>query len=342
MIVDVLGTAVALRVPTSVLPELEAALVDFQRGSEPVRDFVAEEESDRHFRLIDTGVVVRRGIDPTLIVATIVWRLNQVAAERGHHLVMHAGCVADQSAVILPGQSGTGKSSLVAACITAGMAYLSDEYAVIDPANGIVLAYPKPVGLDSDQLVSASALRTGSVGTACSPGGMVFPRYEADAPSSATRLEPAWTLSALAAHTTNLASLGGTALTWLAGLAEGYPAWQVTYGTPAGVQTAIDTVAAISATPPVPAQPAEIVGPISSLTTTVALGDGCAVMHEPTGRVHVLNATASFVWMCAADEVDPTRLVDLAVLHAPDGSLDPTDATATVEYLRRCGLLPTA
>ena len=337
LIVKVVDTSVALRAPVPLLAQLETLLADLEPGTEPSRHMIIEEEPDGRLRLLDEGSVVRSGIEPALAAATIVWRLNAIAAETTRHLVIHAGCVADEGAVILPGQSGAGKSTLVAACIAAGMAYLSDEYAIIDMHDGVVVPYPKPLGLRAEHVVASSDLRAGSVGAALPAGGIVFPRYEAGSQTTVTRLDPAWTLLALTAHATNLAALGGSALAWMAGLAVAYPARQITYS---NADDAVGVVRAAGERSSVPLRPAETIGPITPTTTTIVLGDGLAVMHESTGKVHLLNAAASLVWTCMPDAPDASRLADVALARLPAGSLDRASVAATIRHLGRSGLLP--
>jgi hypothetical protein len=56
---------------------------------------------------------------------------------------VHAGVVAvGGRAILMPGRSGTGKTTLVRALVEAGARYYSDEYAVID-AGGRVHPYPR-------------------------------------------------------------------------------------------------------------------------------------------------------------------------------------------------------
>lgn len=56
---------------------------------------------------------------------------------------VHAGVVAvDGQAIVLPGLSMAGKTTLVAALVRAGATYLSDEYAVL-AADGLVHPYPR-------------------------------------------------------------------------------------------------------------------------------------------------------------------------------------------------------
>lgn len=62
-------------------------------------------------------------------------------------LFVHAGVVSWQGrAIVIPGRSRAGKTSLVVALVRAGAAYCSDEYAVFD-SRGRVYPYPKPLSI---------------------------------------------------------------------------------------------------------------------------------------------------------------------------------------------------
>lgn len=62
-------------------------------------------------------------------------------------LFVHAGVAAWRGrAIVIPGRSFSGKTSLTAALVRAGAEYLSDEYAVFG-ADGLVSAYPKTLSL---------------------------------------------------------------------------------------------------------------------------------------------------------------------------------------------------
>ena len=64
-------------------------------------------------------------------------------------LFVHAGVVGwNDRAILVPGRSFSGKSTLVAAMVKAGAAYYSDEFAVID-ANGLVHPYARPLSIRS-------------------------------------------------------------------------------------------------------------------------------------------------------------------------------------------------
>ena len=60
---------------------------------------------------------------------------------------VHAGVVAlDRRALLVPGQSFTGKTTLVRALVEAGATYYSDEYAVLD-RDGMVHPYPRRLSI---------------------------------------------------------------------------------------------------------------------------------------------------------------------------------------------------
>lgn len=70
-----------------------------------------------------------------------------VASAARDRVFVHAGAVGWRGrAVILPGRSWAGKTSLVAALLRVGATYYSDEYAVLD-ARGRVHPYPRPLGI---------------------------------------------------------------------------------------------------------------------------------------------------------------------------------------------------
>lgn len=80
--------------------------------------------------------------------------LNWVVATRGlSHLILHAGVIArDGRAVIIPGLSGQGKSTLAAGLSRRGWRYLSDEFALVDLENQTVHPYPRPASLKNESI----------------------------------------------------------------------------------------------------------------------------------------------------------------------------------------------
>lgn len=91
---------------------------------------------------------------------------------------VHAGVVGWKGkAIVVPGRSFSGKSTLVAELVRAGATYYSDEYAVID-ANGRVHPYFKPIELREEGTYKQAKFDVssmgGHVGTESLPVGLVL------------------------------------------------------------------------------------------------------------------------------------------------------------------------
>jgi hypothetical protein len=100
-----------------------------------------------------------------------------VAFNAPDHVFIHAGAVVHAGhAIILPGESFSGKSTLVAALVRAGATYFSDEYAVLD-REGIVHPFQKPIALrEQPGMVQTNyhiSELGGRVGTDPAPLGLV-------------------------------------------------------------------------------------------------------------------------------------------------------------------------
>jgi len=104
-------------------------------------------------------------IDAPAYAEAVISELELWVAEHAVGLVfVHAGVVAvDGKALLLPGRTLTGKSTLTRALLHAGADYGSDEYAVLT-VDGRVQAYPRPLALRDDprRRVSATDLGAGT------------------------------------------------------------------------------------------------------------------------------------------------------------------------------------
>ncbi|HKV39826.1 MAG TPA: hypothetical protein VJX67_11490 [Blastocatellia bacterium] len=110
-----------------------------------------------------------------------------VAETARKRLFIHAGVVGwNGRAVIVPGRSFSGKSTLVSELVRAGATYYSDEYAVLDP-KGRVHPFPKPLTLrknggDERQTKVPVELLGGSTGSKpLAVGLVVISHYKEDA-----------------------------------------------------------------------------------------------------------------------------------------------------------------
>jgi hypothetical protein len=87
-----------------------------------------------------------------------------VAQQAKNHVFVHAACaVVDGRALVLPGRTKSGKSSLAAALVRAGATYFSDEYAVLDH-RGLVRPYPRMLALRPYGDTVARAVSVGDIG----------------------------------------------------------------------------------------------------------------------------------------------------------------------------------
>jgi hypothetical protein len=89
--------------------------------------------------------------------------VNAAALDAAPHFAVHAGVVAhDGVAVAMPAVSGTGKSTMTAACLRRGFRYVSDEALCLSYTDGTVLPYPRPIALSP---WSVAAVRAALQGT---------------------------------------------------------------------------------------------------------------------------------------------------------------------------------
>ena len=103
----------------------------------------------RRFHLLYAGAeLVARSLDAEVVCERFESDLQLYVAERApRHVFVHAGVVGWRGrAVVIPGRSLGGKTTLVAELVRAGADYYSDEYAVID-REGRVHPYARPLAV---------------------------------------------------------------------------------------------------------------------------------------------------------------------------------------------------
>jgi hypothetical protein len=158
------------------------------------------------------------------LLATLESEIRQgVAAEARERVFVHAGVVGWRGrAIVVPGRSRSGKTTLIAELVKAGAEYYSDEFAVLDP-EGHVHPFPKPLSVRGEGGCDVHARRQSAeeLGGVCgreplSVGLVVLTSYRPGGSWSPRRLGAGQAVLEMLAHTVparlrpgdSLASLG--------------------------------------------------------------------------------------------------------------------------------------
>jgi len=113
---------------------------------------------------------------------------------------IHAGVVAWKNrAIILPGSSHAGKSTLVWSLVQAGAVYYSDEYAVFDE-NGFIYPFPLPISLRMQNGERRMIMPDRAGAAPLAPDLIAFVRYRPGAIWRPHALTPAQTVLQLLRH----------------------------------------------------------------------------------------------------------------------------------------------
>jgi hypothetical protein len=107
----------------------------------------------------DSSEILRTARASDIATAIDAWLHIVVAHFASHRLFVHAGAVVwKDRAILIPGASMSGKSTLVAALVDQGARYWSDDFAVLD-GEARVFSYPVPLQLrTTQQVISAPDL----------------------------------------------------------------------------------------------------------------------------------------------------------------------------------------
>jgi hypothetical protein len=226
------GVRIGIRVnDAAVLPRLEASLPpEWKPATSPAVDLL--------FSVFLGGAGPRRGVrrynllygnaarlvrfldtDEVLDVFASYLHLHLAEAAR-RRLFVHAGVVGWRGrAIVVPGRSHSGKSTLVAALLRAGATYYSDEYAVLDD-HGRVHPYAKPLSLRDRQDGKATHYPVEALGARAGKqplpvGLVVMSRYKPGATWRPRPLSPGQGALALLQHTVSARRQPAAALAML-------------------------------------------------------------------------------------------------------------------------------
>jgi len=168
---------------------------------------------------------IARSHDLPAVMSALESDAQLYLAERApRRIFVHAGVVEWQGrALLIPGHSMSGKSTLVAALLDAGATYYSDEYAMLD-ARGRVHAYSKPLSLRA--AAAADDEEPPAVAPTVNPrplrvGLVLITRYRAGAHWRPRRLSAGRGAIELLAHTVAARRSPGRALSALVSALSG-------------------------------------------------------------------------------------------------------------------------
>ncbi len=93
-----------------------------------------------------------------LLAAEMAMNLQVALGDRRFLLIHAASVEKDGKALILTGESGSGKSTLAAMLALKGWRFIGDEFALIEPATGLIYPFPRPTSLKNDAIAAILAL----------------------------------------------------------------------------------------------------------------------------------------------------------------------------------------
>ncbi len=195
-------------------------------------------------RLLVDGVVVSDARRASELLRRCYREVVSLYVERHPELVwLHAGCAAAQGqAVILPGDWGRGKTSLVLALCERGWSYFSDDVAPVNVAAGKVLPFPATPQVRSSTSAdvrridlgtlpkSAASLDAYLVAAAPLPLSMiVLPHYKKGAAAELLDISPAEAVAELLESCLSFAKHEDAAVQRLCTLVEKLPVYRLVF-----------------------------------------------------------------------------------------------------------------
>ena len=216
-------------------------------------------ENEQFFSLHRNGKQLYQGnCRRELAYALINEIIFQCLDENNSGLALHAGAVqVGQNGILLPGNSGAGKSTFVAWLTACGCRYLTDELVVLAGAKYRICPFTRPLTLrsasakalapyvrfkdtevlagDSGFMVPHRLLNPDFVATSPPLSLILFPCFRADAPPKLTKLSPGLGCSRLLECYVNARNIPGHGISELARLTRTVPIMELRYGSFTGL-----------------------------------------------------------------------------------------------------------
>ena len=233
-------------------------------GQPAVGDYTMRSSDDEWvLRWNDEEVGRRRTEDSVLLL--LHWHVNQqtIASSVTSFTTLHAAVARSPEGVgvLLAAPMESGKTTTCTGLLRRGWAYLTDEAAAVT-SDGRILAYPKPLTLDSGSWFLFPDLRPPDVGARAKSwlvpvtsvpadvvpeatlGLVVLPEYARAGDTVAEGLQPAQTALALAHSTFFFDQYGARDLRCVSALARSVPAYRLRIG---ALDAALDLIERLAA-----------------------------------------------------------------------------------------------
>jgi hypothetical protein len=125
-----------------------------RRAGKPEERFTLLLLPNGKYGVAQEGKGIAKGLDLELALELLDSQVRVFIGRKAPDAIfVHAGAVGFRDrAIVLPGASFSGKTSLVAALVEAGATYYSDEFAVVDE-HGLVHPYPKALSVRGEDLM---------------------------------------------------------------------------------------------------------------------------------------------------------------------------------------------
>jgi hypothetical protein len=184
-------------------------------------------------------------------------------------VAVHAGAATwNGRGILLPAPPDSGKTTLVAGLVRAGFGYLSDETGLVDPEDGLLHPFPRPLAMDDGSIgalpglrqklppdhqqymrfryhIPPSDLRSGALGRPCPVRYVVAPRYQGGGKTLLEPISRAAGLTTLVDNSFNFPRFGRRGLTALGDVVRGAECYRLQIGDlPSAVQVVRDLVGA--------------------------------------------------------------------------------------------------
>lgn len=207
--IEAFGVGVVIVAPAEVLPRIRTILPPGSQDKEPAEDdehFFLVPQENKVYRVVQGSDSVSGSSDLQIALEVLDARLRaHIGLQAPDHIFVHAGVVGYAGrAIVIPGLSFSGKTTLVTELVRAGATYYSDEYAVLDDA-GLVHPYPKSLSIRSNgyaQVDQAVETIGGAAGVEPLPIGLVVvASYSPEAQWDPRRLSSGEAVLAVLANT---------------------------------------------------------------------------------------------------------------------------------------------